>query len=122
MSVVPDSYGRQLITRFEKVVREHAFKGAGHPEDALGIEARYAEAKRRLQKRFDEQALNLHDARNLLQSAEERLKVAIDLLFDYYDADQAYGMWPADQDVETALSAAGHPTFASRYPEKIKEV
>ena len=36
---------KRLIERFEEAVREHAFKGAQHPEDAIQIEKDYELAK-----------------------------------------------------------------------------
>lgn len=38
----------KTIEAFEKAVREHAFMGAAHPEDQLGIERHYHAKKAKL--------------------------------------------------------------------------
>ena len=38
----------KALERFEEAVRQHAFKGAGHPEDIPDIQREYKQAKAQL--------------------------------------------------------------------------
>lgn len=56
MSTNPAAYALLLMRQFERAVRDHAFKGAQHPNEWAEIEERYQRSKEKLARKIGQLA------------------------------------------------------------------